>query len=41
MCTDEPGEIISAGVETHGDAAELAGALFPAQHPILGPWDRF
>ena len=39
--TDEPGEIISAGVETHGDAAELAGALFPAQHPMLGPWDRF
>ncbi|MEI7833891.1 MAG: hypothetical protein WCJ56_11935, partial [bacterium] len=39
--TDEPGETISAGVETHGDAAELVQALFPVQHPMLGSWDRF
>ncbi len=39
--TAEPGEIIAAGAETYGDAAELALALFPAQHPMLGMWDRF
>lgn len=39
--TDTPGEIIAAGAETYGDAAELAQALFPAQHPMLGMWDRF
>jgi hypothetical protein len=40
--TDEPGEILeSAGMQVTGDAGQLAGVLFPAQHPVLSQWDHY
>jgi predicted N-acetyltransferase YhbS len=40
--TDAPPEIVATyGTKFSGDAAELAGILFPAQSPMLGVWDHF
>lgn len=40
--TDEPEETVAnAGIRLTGDAAALAPALFPAQHPTLGSWDHY
>jgi predicted N-acetyltransferase YhbS len=40
--SDEPGAVIeAAAMTTTGDAAELARALFPNQHPQLSLRDRF
>jgi hypothetical protein len=40
--TDEPEETIEAGrMRVRGDARKLARVLFPNQHPMLAPWDRY
>ena len=40
--TDEPAETVAAhGIRLAGDARKLLPVLFPAQHPLLGPWDHF
>ena len=40
--TDEPEETIeSAGIRLTGEARELVKVLFPAQHPMLSPWDGY
>lgn len=33
--TDEPAEIVAAGMQLHGDAAALVAALFPTQNPQM------
>ncbi len=40
--SDEPAEVMrQEGMECRGAAAELAGVLFPALHPMLSHWDEF
>ena len=40
--TDVPRETIeAAGMRLSGDARDLVEVLFPAQHPMLSPWDGY
>lgn len=40
--TDSPSEVVAAaGIKLSGEARRLTEVLFPNQHPMLSPWDRF